>query len=75
MIKVAIKEGESVDRALKRFKRKVEQSGILKEVRKRQYFQKPSIKRKVKARSADARAKKRDKKVYVAKIPKLDLVL
>lgn len=75
MIKVAIKEGESVDRALKRFKRKVEQSGILKEVRKRQYFQKPSIKRKVKARSADARAKKRDKKVFISKVPKLDLVL
>lgn len=75
MIKVGIKEGESVDRALKRFKRKVEQSGILKEVRKRQYFQKPSIKKKLKARSADARAKKRDKKIFVAKIPKLDLVL
>jgi small subunit ribosomal protein S21 len=43
MIKVPVKEGESIERALKRFKRKFEKTGILKEVRYRQAFEKPSV--------------------------------
>lgn len=63
MTRVAVRDGESIERALKRFKRKVEQSGVLKEVRKREYFIKPSMKKKVKARNAESRARKREKKV------------
>jgi small subunit ribosomal protein S21 len=43
MILVPIKEGESVDRALKKLKRKFEKMGIVKELRERQKFTKPSI--------------------------------
>ncbi len=46
MIKVPVKEGESIERALKRFKRKFERTGILKEVRTRQAFTKPSMLRR-----------------------------
>jgi small subunit ribosomal protein S21 len=38
-----IKEGENIERALKKFKRKYERTGVLKELRRRQYFTKPSI--------------------------------
>ncbi len=43
MIKVPVKEGENIERALKRFKRKFERTGILKEIRNRQAFTKPSV--------------------------------
>ena len=43
MIIVPIKEGENIDRVLKKLKRKFEKTGILKELRERQKFTKPSI--------------------------------
>lgn len=43
MIIMPIKEGENIERALKKFKRKYEKTGVLKELRARQYFTKPSI--------------------------------
>ena len=43
MIMVPVKEGENIERALKRFKRKFERTGVLKEVRVRQAFIKPSV--------------------------------
>ena len=46
MIIVPVKEGESIDRALKKLKRKFEKTGIVKELRERQKFTKPSIKRR-----------------------------
>lgn len=46
---VQVREEESFENALRRFKRKVEKSGILTELRKRQHFEKPSVKRKRKA--------------------------
>ena len=42
MIIVQVKEGENIERALKKFKRKFEKTGIVKELRARQAFQKPS---------------------------------
>ncbi len=53
MIIVPIKEGENIDRALKKLKRKFEKTGILKELRERQKFTKPSVikrEQKIKAR-------------------------
>ena len=47
MIKVVIQDRESVDKALKRFKKKYEKSGVLKEFRRRQYFVKPSVEKKM----------------------------
>lgn len=43
MIIVPVKEGENIERALKRFKRKFERTGTLKELRRRQQFDKPSV--------------------------------
>lgn len=43
MIVVPIKEGENIERALKKFKRKYEKTGVVKELRRRQAFEKPSI--------------------------------
>ena len=63
MTKVAVRDGEPLERAMKRFKRKVEQAGILKEVRKREHYLKPSIKEKLKRRAAEARARKREKRL------------
>jgi len=43
MIIVKVKEGENIDRALRRFKRKFERTGVLREIRSRKEFKKPSI--------------------------------
>jgi len=43
MIIVPVKEGESIDRVLKKFKRKFEKTGVVKELRNRQKFTKPSV--------------------------------
>jgi small subunit ribosomal protein S21 len=46
MLIVDVKDSESIDRALKKYKRKYEKAGILKELRSRKHFTKPSIKRR-----------------------------
>lgn len=43
MIIINVKDNESVDRALKRFKKKFERTGVLKELRSRTFFEKPSV--------------------------------
>ncbi len=52
MIIVPIKEGENIERALKKFKRKFEKTGIMKELRARQAFTKPSIERREEIKKA-----------------------
>ncbi len=47
MIIMPVKEGENIEKALKKFKRKYERTGVLKELRRRQYFTKPSITKRV----------------------------
>jgi len=46
MIIIDVKDGESIDKALKRYKRKFQNTGIIKEVRNRREFTKPSVKRR-----------------------------
>jgi len=46
MLIIDVKESESIDRALKKYKRKFERAGILKELRRRKHFIKPSVKRR-----------------------------
>jgi len=58
MIIVQVKEGENIERALKKFKRKFEKTGVVKELRSRQAFQKPSV----------TNRKKMMKAVYVQKL-------
>ena len=43
MIVVPIKEGDNIEKTLKKFKRKFEKTGIVKELRRRQQFEKPSV--------------------------------
>jgi small subunit ribosomal protein S21 len=46
MLIINIKENESIDKALKRFKKKFEKTGVLKQLRSRTSFTKPSVKRR-----------------------------
>ncbi|PIB36307.1 30S ribosomal protein S21 [Reichenbachiella sp. 5M10] len=43
MLIINVKENESIDKALKRFKKKFEKTGVLKELRSRTHFEKPSV--------------------------------
>ena len=52
MTGVRVKEGESFENAMKRFKKQCEKAGILSEIRKREHYEKPSVKRKKKALAA-----------------------
>lgn len=49
---IKVKDGESFESAIKRFKKKCEKAGILADVRKHQYFEKPSERKKRKANTA-----------------------
>ncbi len=59
MAEVVVKENEPFDQALKRFKRKFQQSGILAEIKKHEYYEKPSERRKKKARAARKKRNRR----------------
>jgi small subunit ribosomal protein S21 len=52
MIIVPVKEGENIDRALKKFKRKFEKTGVIRELRSRQAFVKPSVRRREEVKKA-----------------------
>ena len=62
MIVVPVKEGESIEKALKKFKRKFEKTGIIKELRNRQQFDKPSVIKRLKKEHA----------VYVQKLQQVE---
>lgn len=62
MIVVPVKEGENIERALKKFKRKFEKTGVVKELRKRQQFDKPSVVNRF----------KRERAVYVQQLRDLE---
>lgn len=59
---VRVKEGESFENAMKRFKKQCEKAGILSEIRKREHYEKPSVKKKKKAIAAKKRALKKLRK-------------
>lgn len=61
MIIVNIKENESIDKALKRFKKKFEKTGVLKELRSRTSYEKPSVRRRNEVIRAVYREKQRQK--------------
>ena len=60
---IKIRENESFENALKRFKKQCEKTGILSEIRKREHYEKPSIKKKKKALAAKKRVMKRMRKM------------
>ncbi len=55
MAEVKLKENESLDNALRRFKKQCARSGILGEVKRREHYEKPSVKRKKKSEAARKR--------------------
>lgn len=55
MAEVELKENESLDNALRRFKKQCARSGILTEVKRREHYEKPSVKRKKKSEAARKR--------------------
>lgn len=59
MTSVRIRDGESFEQALRRFKKIVEKAGILTELRKREFYEKPSVKRKRKMIAAIKRAQRK----------------
>ena len=60
MIIVPVKDGENIERALKKFKRKFERTGVIKELRSRQQYDKPSVKKRLKMEHAIYVQKMRD---------------
>jgi small subunit ribosomal protein S21 len=59
---IVVKDGESFESALRRFKKQCEKAGVLSEIRKREHYEKPSIKRKKKALAARKRLIKKMRK-------------
>ncbi len=55
MAEIKVREGESLDSALRRFKRQTVKDGTLTELRKREHYEKPSVKRKKKSEAARKR--------------------
>ena len=55
MAEIRVKENESLDSALGRFKRSCAKAGVISEVRKREHYEKPSVKRKKKSEAARKR--------------------
>ncbi|MGN0989654.1 MAG: 30S ribosomal protein S21 [Eubacteriales bacterium] len=55
MSEIKLKENESLDNALRRFKRQCAKNGVLTELRKREHYEKPSVKRKKKSEAARKR--------------------
>lgn len=58
MAEVRVKENESLENALKRFKRQCAKAGVLAEVRKREHYEKPSVRKKKKSEAARKRKRK-----------------
>ncbi|MBS6412353.1 MAG: 30S ribosomal protein S21, partial [Dialister sp.] len=52
MSEIKVQKGESLDSALRRFKRSCQKAGVLSEVRKREHYEKPSVRRKLKSEAA-----------------------
>ncbi|HHV08094.1 MAG TPA: 30S ribosomal protein S21 [Firmicutes bacterium] len=63
MPEIRIGKNESLDNALRRFKRQCQRSGVMSEIRRREHYDKPSVKRKKKSEAARKRSK-RSKRRY-----------
>ena len=65
MAEVRIQDGESIENALRRFKRRVQQEDIIKEVRKHSFYLKPGERRRIKQALARKRTRKKVRRVVV----------
>ena len=64
MLGVKVRDGESIESVLKRFKKECEKAGVLTEIKKREYFEKPSV---IKKKKKAAAKRKREKKLKIAR--------
>jgi len=64
MTGVRVRENESIESAIRRFKKQCEKAGILAELRKREHYDKPSVKKKKKAIAARKRGLRRSRSHY-----------
>ena len=55
MSEIKVQKGETLESALRRFKRSCQKAGVLSEVRKREHYEKPSVRRKLKSDAARKR--------------------
>lgn len=62
-LQVFVRDGEDINKALRKLKKKIERAGILKEIRDRQYYQKPSEKRRIAKKAGVMRWKKRQREL------------
>jgi small subunit ribosomal protein S21 len=63
MTMIVVRDGEPFESALRRFKKQCERTGILSEVKKREHYEKPSVRRKNKILAAKKRALKKQRKM------------
>ncbi|OGS19338.1 MAG: 30S ribosomal protein S21 [Elusimicrobia bacterium RIFOXYA2_FULL_50_26] len=59
MVNVRVREGESIEEAIRRFKRECERNGIMQEIKKREYYRAPSVVRKEKLAEAKRKMRRR----------------
>jgi small subunit ribosomal protein S21 len=64
MTTIRLKDGENIEGAIKRFKKATEKAGILSEIRKREHYEKPSVKKKKKMMAAKKRSIKKNRKSF-----------
>lgn len=57
-----LREGEDLDRALKKFRRKVQRAGIFRDIKKNRFYEKPSEARRRKAKAAERRRRRRERR-------------
>ncbi|AEK22477.1 30S ribosomal protein S21 [Capnocytophaga canimorsus] len=60
MLIIPVKEGENIDKALKRYKRKFDRTGVVRQLRSKQHFTKPSVKRRSEIQKAQYIQRLRD---------------
>ncbi|MDH5174049.1 MAG: 30S ribosomal protein S21 [Elusimicrobiota bacterium] len=63
MTEVKVREDESIDAALRRFKRECERAGLMTEIKRREYYESPSVRRKRKAAEAKRKQRRRQLKL------------
>jgi small subunit ribosomal protein S21 len=62
MVRIIVRKNESPERAMKRFKRKVEREGLMRDIKKNRYYRKPSVRKKEKIKAAAKRRRKTEKR-------------
>jgi small subunit ribosomal protein S21 len=59
LIGIKVRENESIEEALRRFKKECERNGIMQEIKRREYYESPSVRRKKKAQEARRKMRRR----------------